>query len=394
MNGPRLPHRLSPNLPRGRAGELVLAVVGRRPAASEAFPRRPLMAGLSRSPQSDVAGSFVRYQPLLRDVSRSFYLTVRALPRCLRRPIGLAYLLARATDTVADTEAVAVEHRLALLEQLRERILGQRQAPVEFGPLVGASVVSAERELLNRLEVLVGEVKRLSPTDRQHVREVLSIITSGQELDLRRFACASAEGIVALQTEAELEDYIYRVAGCVGEFWTRLCRDHLFRSTGLDFAALLRDGVRFGKGLQLVNVLRDLPRDLRQGRCYLPADRLAALGLRPQDLLAPTSEKALRPLYNHYLDRALDHLRAGWAYTCSLPKRSVRLRLACAWPVLIGVQTLARLREAPVLAPDARVKVPRAAVRTLLARSILLYPSARAWEAQFERAQRTSRLPR
>ena len=40
---------------------------------------------------------------LLRDVSRSFYLTLRVLPRPVRPQIGLAYLLARATDTIADT---------------------------------------------------------------------------------------------------------------------------------------------------------------------------------------------------------------------------------------------------------------------------------------------------
>lgn len=347
------------------------------------------MAGLSQSSHSEAACSFARFHPLLRDVSRSFYLTVRALPRRLRHPIGLAYLLARATDTVADTEIVSVERRLAALAQLRARVLGQRGAPVEISSFVDAPGLPAERELLNRVEELLGEVERLSPTDQRHVREVLSIITSGQELDLQRFTGASAERIVALHSEAELDDYIYRVAGCVGEFWTRLCREHVFSRANLDFPALLRDGVRFGKGLQLVNVLRDLPRDLRQGRCYLPADRLAEIGLQPGDLLDPSCEKTLRPLYDRYLDLALDHLRAGWAYTCALPRGSVRVRLACAWPVLIGVQTLARLREARVLATDARVKVPRAAVRSILLRSVLCYPSARAWDAQFERARRT-----
>ena len=42
----------------------------------------------------------------LRSVSRSFYLSLAILPRSLREPIGLAYLLARAADTVADTRAL------------------------------------------------------------------------------------------------------------------------------------------------------------------------------------------------------------------------------------------------------------------------------------------------
>ena len=61
-----------------------------------------------------------------------------------------------------------------------------------------------------------------------------------------------------------MDDYTYRVAGCVGEFWTRLCRAHLFPRAVVDDAMLLRDGIRFGKGLQLVNILRDIPADLRR----------------------------------------------------------------------------------------------------------------------------------
>ena len=40
---------------------------------------------------------------MLRSVSRSFYLSLRILPAALREPLSLAYLLARATDTIADT---------------------------------------------------------------------------------------------------------------------------------------------------------------------------------------------------------------------------------------------------------------------------------------------------
>ena len=43
---------------------------------------------------------------LLKEVSRSFYLTMRVLPSAIRPQIGLAYLLARTTDTIADTEIV------------------------------------------------------------------------------------------------------------------------------------------------------------------------------------------------------------------------------------------------------------------------------------------------
>src|SRR6266576_3342331 len=230
---------------------------------------------------------------LLKQVSRSFYLTLRVLPAVIRPQIGVAYLLARATDTIADTEIIPVEARLRDLDALRERILRQRTTPLDFGEIPRSD--NAEGILLKRIEDVLRLLNQYSLDDQQRIREVLQTITSGQALDLRRFAGASARQIVVLKSDQELDDYTYRVAGCVGEFWTRICRAHLFPKTLLDDAALLANGVRFGKGLQLVNILRDLPADLRQGRCYLPNGPLAAAGLNPADLLEPRNEPKFRP---------------------------------------------------------------------------------------------------
>ncbi len=317
---------------------------------------------------------------VLRDVSRSFYLTLRVLPGRIRKPIGLAYLLARTTDTIADTELVALEQRLEALRALRHRIQGQPASPLDLGALAGHQASRAETALLENCEASLALLDNLSPADRQLVREVLDIITSGQELDLRRFAGASASALVALRTDEELEDYTYRVAGCVGEFWTRMCRVHLFPKAPVDDAFLLANGVRFGKGLQLVNILRDVAADLRHGRCYVPAERLASASLKPEDLLEPATEPRFRPLYHKYLDRADAHLRAGWAYTNALPRRCVRVRLACAWPILIGLETLNLLRAGNTLDPAQRIKVARRQVRQITLRSLFLYPWRGAWE--------------
>jgi farnesyl-diphosphate farnesyltransferase len=322
---------------------------------------------------------------LLRDVSRSFYLTLHVLPKKVRAQIGLAYLLARTTDTIADTELVPLEQRLQSLQDLRARILGQRQTPLDLGTLALRQGAPAERILLEKCEASLALLQALAPSDRQLVIDVLQTITSGQELDLRRFGGASTKAIAALRTEDELDDYTYRVAGCVGEFWTKLCRSHLFPGAALDDALLLANGVRFGKGLQLVNILRDVPADLRRGCCYLPSQSLASLSLAPADLLDPALEPRLRPLYNGYLDRADGHLLAGWAYTNALPRRCVRLRLACSWPILIGRETLRLLRTGNVLDPRQRIKVSRCRVRQLRLRSVLLYPWRGAWERQVTR---------
>lgn len=323
---------------------------------------------------------------LLPGVSRSFYLTLRVLPKAIRPQMGLAYLLARATDTIADTGLVALEARLEALAALRARILGDRPEPLRFDPLAQEQGLPAEWQLLERIEEVLAALAALEPEDQARVRTVLATITSGQELDLRRFGRAGPGQLIALQTESELHDYTYRVAGCVGEFWTQMCRAHLFPEADLDDGWLLRQGVRFGQGLQLVNILRDLPADLRQGRCYVPAELLARHRLQPTDLLDPTNAVQFRPPYHALLDVAQGHLTAGWEYTAALPRRSVRVRLACAWPLLIGARTLALLRQSNVLDPTRRIKVTRAEVRRLICKSVLAYPWPKQWDRLFARA--------
>jgi farnesyl-diphosphate farnesyltransferase len=320
--------------------------------------------------------------PLLRDVSRSFYKTLKLLPGRIRKPISLAYLLARTTDTIADTELIPPAERLEALNQLRSRIVGSGSSEglLSFSVLAAKQASPAEKVLLERAQEILALLETLSSADREQVREVLNIITSGQELDLKRFAGATAEHPVALTSADELDDYTFRVAGCVGEFWTRMCRAHIFPQARLDDHWLIEKGIRFGKGLQLVNVLRDIAADLRKGRCYLPADGLTRLGLQPIDLLDPNSEPRLRPLYDEWLRCAETHLAAGWEYATALPWRAVRVRLASALPILIGTDTLALLRTGPVLDPQHRIKVSRQQVKRAFRRSVLSYPFPGVWK--------------
>jgi len=349
---------------------------------------------------------------LLKATSRSFYLTLRVLPARVRPQIGLAYLLARTTDTIADTEILPVTQRLEALQKLRERILGQSSAPLNFGELAQKQNLAAEKLLLEKAEAGVAILAEFSTEDKKLIRDVLTTITGGQELDLRRFAgsagvppavCGVApqtmsdgatpsaaretralpKQIIALETAVELDDYTYRVAGCVGGFWTKICRAHLFPNAKLDEQQFIADGIRFGKGLQMVNILRDLPTDLKNGRCYLPQEKLVEAGLTPEDLLQPANESKLRPLYNRYLDLAESHLRAGWNYTNTIPFSQFRVRLACAWPIGIGVKTIARLRVANVLDATQRLKVPRGEVKQMMFCSVLLYPFPGAWRKLF-----------
>src|SRR5438552_17119582 len=62
---------------------------------------------------------------ILARVSRSFYLSIRLLPKKLRDPVSLGYLLARASDTIADTTKIPRESRAAKSQLLARGLLRQ-----------------------------------------------------------------------------------------------------------------------------------------------------------------------------------------------------------------------------------------------------------------------------
>ncbi|MEA3128295.1 MAG: farnesyl-diphosphate farnesyltransferase, partial [Paraburkholderia sp.] len=229
--------------------------------------------------------------PLLKGVSRSFYLTLRVLPVGMRDPIGLAYLLARAADTIADTSLISPEQRLALLLSLRDQVNGTSDDGALFqrmaAEVAGQQVQSDEKVLLESLGPALEVLAQLSEPDRKAVREIVSTLTEGMEFDLRTFPDERSGQIAALREYDELDRYTYLVAGCVGEFWTTMTYTHLPGTLKERPDTMERRGVRFGKALQMTNVLRDCGKDLRIGRCYLPQTMLDPYGLGAHDLLEP-----------------------------------------------------------------------------------------------------------
>ena len=313
--------------------------------------------------------------PLLKGVSRSFYLTLRILPAGMRDPIGLAYLLARAADTIADTALIPPEQRLALLLSLRAQVNGaadqeaflQRMA-VE---VAGQQTQSDEKVLLESLGPALAVLAQLSESDRAAVREIVTTLTQGMEFDLRTFPDERSGQIVALRELTELDRYTYLVAGCVGEFWTTMTYAHMPGTLKGAPEPMLARGVRFGKALQMTNVLRDCGKDLRIGRCYLPVEMLERFGLSPQDLLVPGNSLRAQPLLFELVRLTLDHFREAVEYTLAIPAFSVRLRLACLWPVLIGLETLFLLVHNDAWLDPAKVsKIQRNKVYQVIAYSV------------------------
>ncbi len=314
---------------------------------------------------------------LLEETSRSFYLTLRALPSGIRPQIGMLYLLARIADTIADSKEGDTDKLLQTLEQYNERVQGRLSKLPDFASLALLQPNPAEAKLLDSVAAPIACLEEFSTGDQQRIRECLDIIISGQSLDLQRFGHPSEQAAIPLTNVDELDDYTYRVAGSVGEFWTHMSLEHLFKADAETKVQLFETGVRFGKALQLINILRDIPEDLRLGRCYIPSELLDEHGLQVNDLFKPENIDSFRPLFDSLIDKATSHLDAAVEYIGLLPYRQFRLRGACMLPVLIGQRTLTLLRTQNVLDAENRVKVLRPEIKKLKNKVIFALPSRR-----------------
>ncbi len=306
-------------------------------------------------------GSEVKKKPglttgVLKEVSRSFYLSLRFLPKAFRAPVSLGYLLARASDTIADAGDWTVEERRELLAAFVDWINGGERFALPEAP----GLSDGERVLLSRLDECVAGLQELPEWQQESVRKVVGIITEGQRWDLDRF---ESEGVVGLEGDGELRHYTYQVAGCVGEFWTEIgfgVDPGFARASPEEMMAWGRD---YGRSLQLINILRDVPEDWENGRCYLPG------GGNKEGLLAERQR---------WIEEARDGLERAGRYAEAL--NGSRLRFATVLPALIGRETLDRLERADWNAWEARVKVRRRNVYRLIFKAIrfALFQSARS----------------
>ncbi len=292
---------------------------------------------------------------VLRAVSRSFYLSLRFLPKPMRRPAGIAYLLARTSDTIADADGFSLAERKEYLEKFDGWVRGARGCfPEGFAERISNR---GERVLLERCDEVLAGLESLPQGQIDLVREVLEIIIGGQRNDLDVFGVGDSGRVISLPDAEGLDDYTFRVAGCVGAFWTKLG----YETLGAKFSKhpeeeLLDLGVRFGKGLQLVNILRDLAEDRKNGRCYLPVPDAG-------------DEVGLMREFGIVRRQAVEKVEAGFAYAEKLSMK--RLRVATVLPAMIASETLELLEGATFSRLQERIKVPRRRVYRMVAEAWL-----------------------
>src|SRR5207249_10798147 len=128
-------------------------------------------ASLGQAPNSAIPVTTLR-RSTLRRFSRSFYLSIRLLPQKLRDPVSLGYLLARASDTIADTAEIPIELRTEKLGLLARGIQGEAlgDAIVDLSAtLAPLQKDEADRALIESLQPCLDWLEQSDVQDREEV---------------------------------------------------------------------------------------------------------------------------------------------------------------------------------------------------------------------------------
>ncbi|GEM01858.1 phytoene synthase [Halolactibacillus halophilus] len=139
---------------------------------------------------------------------------------------------------------------------------------------------------------------------------------SGQLLDFKQ---------TEYDTMAALEDYCYRVAGSVGEMLIPILHPD-------PTDELIQAGIQLGKGMQIVNIIRDVGQDMTLNRRYLPLEVFGRHGYTLTMFDNQEVNEQFKAVIDDLTDQADLWFTEGLAYVDQYPKKSaLTLKLAARY---------------------------------------------------------------
>ena len=326
----------------------------------------------------------IDHHALLRDASRTFALSIERLPGVVGEAMCLAYLLLRVSDFLEDNDYMPPERKVALLKLWDTVLAGDEPADKlvaeladhEPGDDPDARVAAHADEVLAKVHALPLAVQTQLLV---HVRDS----TQG----MARWVARGPDICV----ETDMDDYMHEVAGRVGYLVTDIFAWYsgFVRARLNQLMPLARE---FGLALQTVNVIRGLRKDYERGWIFVPESFCAAVNLRRTDLFKPEYQIQALQVVDMVADKAEGHLQKALAYVMALPPWLHTLRLACIWPMLFAVRTLALSRQ-NVNVLVGEVKMTREEVKAIVRDTTLFGWSNRWLESYYKQLKVVRRRP-
>jgi farnesyl-diphosphate farnesyltransferase len=194
---------------------------------------------------------------VLEETSRTFYIPVTRLPARLQDTVAAAYLCMRAIDEIEDHDTLDNSSKATLLRKVG--LIMQTQTAVDERVIFQLDAAFQPfKNLLPEVTLRIGEWACYAP---ESIAPRIWDATAAMADRMAHWVEHNWE----VRTEADLDGYTYSVAGAVGlllcDIWA------WFDGTQIDRVSALR----FGRGLQAVNILRNRADDLRRSVDFFPA---------------------------------------------------------------------------------------------------------------------------
>ncbi|MBN1829015.1 MAG: phytoene/squalene synthase family protein [Deltaproteobacteria bacterium] len=308
---------------------------------------------------------FCRY--FLSKVSRTFALNIGVLRGDLYRSILVAYLLCRIVDTIEDDpllEAHFKSQKLCEYASLFSLPGSVREAVEKFLADIPLSNDSDEIDLLKNSNRVFNELFRLPQRHRAIISKHVQEMARGMA-DFQRKG-SEQQGNAFLNDQDELERYCYYVAGTVGLMITSLASDGPPPFSESLQSQLIKRSVAFGLGLQLTNIAKDFYGDRERGWCYVPISFFTEAGIDPRINGYIGNEAAFVAVYRRLIGLAVSYLDEALLYSLDIPRRFIRFRLFCLWPLFMAAASLAKVANNRNLFLGHTVKIGRGKVRRIL----------------------------
>ncbi|GIO23314.1 squalene/phytoene synthase family protein [Oceanobacillus sp. J11TS1] len=191
---------------------------------------------------------------VLKQTSRTFYIPIKLLNKTLRKTVGSAYLCMRAVDEIEDHEEMDAEVKKHLLIET-SRLLKEDVFPREAYQQL---VAPHENELPEVTLRLADWIDFCPEAIQQKVKESTSEMAEGM--------AKWVEKEWNVETKEDLDEYTYYVAGLVGVMLSDIWDWYDGTKTDRDLA------IGYGRGLQAVNILRNMDEDAERGVGFFPND--------------------------------------------------------------------------------------------------------------------------
>lgn len=274
--------------------------------------------------------------------SRSFAAVIQELNHELLVPITLFYLVLRGLDTIEDDMTIPLDTKIPLL---RNFSCTMEQDGWQFH---GSQ--EKDRELLEKFDVVIAELKRLKPQYRDIIKDITIKMGNGMA-DYAQDTALIKNGV---QTIDEYELYCHYVAGLVGEGLTRLFVSSELGNPKLAERPSLTESM--GQLLQKTNIIRDIREDWQEGRRWYPKEIWSKHVDRWEDLLDPAHrEQAVNCVSEMVLD-ALKHVEECLFYMAGMREQSAFNFVAI--PQGMAIATLELIFRNPAVL-DGNVKITK-----------------------------------